>query len=378
MSETLEKRLSVIEAVGLGVGAMIGGTIYAGTGIAMTLSGGAADIAYLLAAALAFLVANSYIVLCKDLADSGGSYSLVSKVLGEKAGTLASILQLTAYTIASAFYAVMASEYLFVSLGAPKDCACLALIAIVTALNILGAKESGMLEALISGIKVSILLVVALYAAVVLKPPLTPPRELVGLVKASSILFLGFEGFEVIASASGEMVNPQRDVKVAMVASLGIVGATYMLLAYASRSLTSYHEAAILTSLSSVLLGDAGLYVITAGAILSAFTALNANVYTVSRLLYALGRDGHAPRSLAHTWRGRSPIASVVLAGCMAAALAISGKLKLLLALSSLSFMAIFALVSLAAFKARRGLAPIASLAGLTLFSAVLAPEILH
>jgi len=54
-----------------------------------------------------------------------------------------------------------------------------------------------------------------------------------------------------------------------------------------------------------MLLGNLGLYIITAGVILSAFTALNANIYTVSRLLYALGRDGRAPRHLALTWRGK-------------------------------------------------------------------------
>ena len=87
---------------------------------------------------------------------------------------------------------------------------------------------------LLSGIKVSILLLIGVYGVLVLRPPLTFPRELLGLVKASSTLFLGFEGFEVIVSVSGEMVNPKRDVEIAMAASLIIVGSAYTLLAYAS------------------------------------------------------------------------------------------------------------------------------------------------
>ena len=126
-----------------------------------------------------------------------------------------------------------------------------------------------------------------------------------------------------------------------------------------------------------MLLGNLGLYIITAGVILSAFTALNANIYTVSHLLYALGRDGRAPRHLALTWRGRSPVISVLLAGCLAAVLVFSGRLKMLLAFSSFFFMAIFALVSLVAYRAKGRVGPLLSLIGLIVFSAVLATEIL-
>ena len=145
----LRRRLGVVEVVGLRVGAMIGGTIYAGTGIAMVLSGGAADFAYLVAACLAFLVAYSYVVLCEDFADSGGSYSFVSGVLGVGVGAVTSFLQLVAYTVASAFYAVMAAEYLRVSLNVPRELACPLLLAVVTGLNVVGAKENGLVQAFV-------------------------------------------------------------------------------------------------------------------------------------------------------------------------------------------------------------------------------------
>ncbi len=366
----LRRRLGVLEATGLGIGAMIGGTIYAGTGIAMRISGGAADIAYLVAATIASLIAYSYAKLGGIVADSGGSYSIVSKIVGTRAGILVCTLQLAAYTIASAFYAVMAAEYASVALGLPEQEIALLMLATVVLLNVAGARESGLVEALISGLKLSILASIACYAAIVLRPSVTPPRGIVELFEASSMLFLGFEGFEVIASASGEMANPQRDVKVATAASLAAVGAVYTLLAYASRGLAEYGEYTILASLASSILGRVGVCVVAAGAVLSAFTALNANVYTVSRLLYALGRDGLAPRYLALTWRGRSPPLAVAVAGTMACALALTGALKALLALSNLFFLAIFASVSYAAIKAGEGIVAKASVVCIALLSA--------
>jgi len=255
----LRRRLGVLEATGLGIGAMIGGTIYAGTGIAMRISGGAADIAYLVAATIASLIAYSYAKLGGIVADSGGSYSIVSKIVGTRAGILVCTLQLAAYTIASAFYAVMAAEYASVALGLPEQEIALLMLATVVLLNVAGARESGLVEALISGLKLSILASIACYAAIVLRPSVTPPRGIVELFEASSMLFLGFEGFEVIASASGEMANPQRDVKVATAASLAAVGAVYTLLAYASRGLAEYGEYTILASLASSILGRVGV-----------------------------------------------------------------------------------------------------------------------
>lgn len=137
----LERRLGVLEAAGLGIGATVGGTIHAGTGIAMKISGGAADITYLIAAAVASLIAYSYAKLSSVVTDSGGSYSIVSKIVGTRAGMFVCVAQLAAYTTASAFYAIMAAEYVGSALGLSKPEIALSMLAIVVALNVVGARE---------------------------------------------------------------------------------------------------------------------------------------------------------------------------------------------------------------------------------------------
>ncbi|RLE48085.1 MAG: hypothetical protein DRJ18_02465 [Candidatus Methanomethylicota archaeon] len=369
-TQGLPKRLGVIEAIGLGIGAMIGGTIYAGSGIAMRITEGAADVAFLLAAIVASLAAYSYAKLCTILPDSGGSYSIVNGILGEKAGLLICLCQLLAYITASSFYAYMAAEYVELFVNLDKILIALILLLIITLLNLCGAKESGLVELIISSVKILVLVVIIAKASQLITPSLpqvkTSPLR---LLEAASLLFLGFEGFEVIASASGELVNPERDAKLAIFASLTIVSLIYIFIAILSRSMSAYNEYTLLAALGERALGSAGVMSVTASAVLSAFTALNANMFVVSRLLYALGRDGVIPSIFSVTGRRGIPILAIITSAILSGLLIIFGSLRLLLGLANLMFFVIFIAVSIAAFEAGFRSVPLLAIITLSIFA---------
>ncbi|RLF00999.1 MAG: hypothetical protein DRJ57_00120 [Thermoprotei archaeon] len=92
----LAKSLGLLEVVGLCIGVMIGGTIYAALGIVSVESGGRGVIAFALAALIAGLVGYSYAELGSRRPDSGGSYAVVAVSLGGIAALLTAAFQLLA------------------------------------------------------------------------------------------------------------------------------------------------------------------------------------------------------------------------------------------------------------------------------------------
>ena len=264
----------------------------------------------------------------------------------------------------------MAAEYVELFVNLDKILIALILLLIITLLNLCGAKESGLVELIISSVKILVLVVIIAKASQLITPSLpqvkTSPLR---LLEAASLLFLGFEGFEVIASASGELVNPERDAKLAIFASLTIVSLIYIFIAILSRSMSAYNEYTLLAALGERALGSAGVMSVTASAVLSAFTALNANMFVVSRLLYALGRDGVIPSIFSVTGRRGIPILAIITSAILSGLLIIFGSLRLLLGLANLMFFVIFIAVSIAAFEAGFRSVPLLAIITLSIFA---------
>ncbi len=377
MEERLSKELDLIDCVGLGVGTMIGGTIYAALGLAMRITNGAADIAFLVASAVALLVAYIYSKISSEYPDSGGSYSIVSLGLGRRMGVAVGFIQLFAYTVASAFYAWVFVDYLYILLPIPKILSCLALLLFLTVIVASGAKEAGRFEVIITAGKVIILLFIASTAITVVGIKLPSLKINIDILKASGLIFLGFEGFEVISSASAETRNPDRDIKVSMAISIILVALIYMALAIAARGIGKVSEDTAVADIARSILGEKGLILVLTGSLLSTVSASNASLYVASRLLYTMARDGYLPKPLTKTWRRNSPWVSAIISGIAAVFLALSGTTITLMGLSSIAFIALFTMVSLSGLRLiRRKYIPILALIGLlTLaFSALLIP----
>lgn len=232
----LTRSLGLLEVVGLCIGVMIGGTIYAALGVVNLESGGRGEAAFVLAALVAGLVGYIYAELGSRRPDSGGSYTIVAASLGTSAALLTAALQLLAYVASAGFYAWALSEYLAVT-GVPSSQLTIVIpLAVVTTVVAFGARETGLLTVALAAVKVTVLAGVGLLALIIFHP--SPPDLSfdVDLLRCAALVFLGFEGSEVAASAGVEMKNPRKDVKLAIFASLAVITAIYILLAAAARA----------------------------------------------------------------------------------------------------------------------------------------------
>ena len=373
MEDSLSKDLGVLEGIGLGVGTIIGGTIYSALGIAAEITGGHPELAFLASFLVALLVAKVYSEVVSKKPSSGGTYSVVNDGLGKILGIPTAVMQFFGYSVASAFYAWVFSDYLTAVVdGDPRIISTLVILSLTLVLA-LGAKESGRFTLVLSAFKVLVLLLVGLLALTFMgvdyNPSLPSPPS---VAKAAFVIFFGFEGFEVIASASEEMKNPEKDIPLSMFGSLGLVLVVYIILALSVSHLRAYSEKTILLSLADMVLNGPGVLLVLAGSLTSTTTAALSSLYVSSRLLYRLSVEGKLPRSFGRTWRRGSPWLAAAASGLFAVLLAQSGTTLVLIKWASLCFIALFLLVSISGLrlltKKTYPAAAIASLLALVIF----------
>lgn len=151
----------MFDASAMAVGGMVGGGIFAVLGEAAGRAGNGAWVSFLLAGVLALLTGLSYARLTVDFDEAGGGFSYVEHLAGPRsAGTLSWFL-LLGYVFTLALYARTFGEYgaRLAGLGAPwPEILGCGIAGVLAGLNLLGVRESGLVEDLLVTGKVLVLL----------------------------------------------------------------------------------------------------------------------------------------------------------------------------------------------------------------------------
>jgi len=177
--------------------------------------------------------------------------------------------------------------------------------------NFRGASETGKVGNIVTGTKIVILLIfIAFGVAFVFHQPhwessgFKPflPNGWSGVFKAMGLTFIAFEGYEIIAQSSEEIKNPKRNIPRAVFYSLIIVIPIYLLVAFVAlgavhppQGMTAWdylgaQKEIALVDVARRFFHGGALMVLLAGLI-STMSALNATVFSSSRVAFAMGRD---------------------------------------------------------------------------------------
>jgi len=119
------------------------------------------------------------------------------------------------------------------------------------------------------------------------------------------LTFIAFEGYEIIAQCSEEVRNPERNVPRAIFLSLAIVVPIYLLVAFAalgavqpegmpSWKYLGLHKETALVNVAETFFRGGGVLILI-GGLFSTMSALNATIYSSSRVSFAMGRDRNLP-----------------------------------------------------------------------------------
>ncbi len=348
-------------AVSIGVGGMVGGGIFAVLGLAVQLAHGGTPVAFFIAGIVALLSAYSYTKLSLAYPSQGGTVVFLDKAFGVDlfTGSMNNLLWLS--------YIVMLSLYAhaFGSYGAsffPEQYRPVATHIIMSAailvpalLNFLGATVAGKAETYIVAAKIVLLLVfifVGIWGIDGSRLAVANWTGTLYLFSGGMIIFLAYEGFELIANAAADVSNRERTLPKAFYSAVIFVIVLYILVAVVSvgslpvSSIVQAKDYA-LAAAARPFLGQAGFTLIGIAALLSTFSAINATLYGSARLSYTIAKEGELPPFLENkVWN--KPVEGLLLTTVLTLILANVADLSSISMMGSAGFLLIFAAVNAA------------------------------
>jgi amino acid transporter len=343
---------------------MVGGGIFAVLGLAVQLSGGGTYIAFSIAGVVALLTAFSYSNLSVNYPSEGGTVTYLVEAYGKGlfSGGM-NVLLWISYIVMLSLY-----SYAFGSYGAtffPQDQQVFwkhflisASIIGMTLLNVLHAKVVGRTEGIIVGIKMAILMlfvVVGMFSVNIsyLQPDTwTAPLT---LVAGGFIIFVAYEGFELIGNTAKDIKEPSKNLPRAFYISVITVIILYIAIAIVTvgnlplDQIVSAKDYA-LAAAASPFLGQAGFVLIVIAALLSTASAINATLYGTARFSYLTARYGELPKTLEKDIWGR-PLEGLFITAGVTLVIANLLDLRSISTMGSAGFLLIFAAVNWANVK---------------------------
>ncbi|MER5665263.1 amino acid permease [Streptomyces mirabilis] len=378
----LRRTMGVGQLTLLSVGATLGTGIFVVLGQAVPEAGPAIVVSFVLAGVTALFSALSYAELAGMIPGSGSSYSYAYATLGELVAWVCGWCLILEYGVSVAAVAVGWGQYvnelldltvgvtLPDTLSAPPGAggvlnipaAAIVVLSMVVLLR--GAKESAVANTVMVGVKIAALVMFCAVAFTAFRAGnFTPlfPLGTAGMSAGAASLFFSYIGFDAASTAGEEAKNPQRDLPRAIILSLVLVTALYVLVAVAALGAMPWRKfEGTEATLSQVLVqsvGGGSLWpiLLSIGAVVATTSVVLTVQYGQIRILFAMSRDGLVPPlfSKVHPTTG-VPRANTVIVSTFIAVLAALVPLGALADATSIGTLFAFMLVNLAVVLLRR------------------------
>ncbi|MGH7548265.1 MAG: amino acid permease, partial [Gemmatimonadales bacterium] len=356
------------------------------TGIAAGVAGPALLLVFLLNGIVALLTAMTYAELGSAFHDAGGGYLWVKSSLPDPNGFLSGWMSWFAHAVACSVYALGFGAYFRLVLeaaGVPpfqlgfmrlERWLAVATTVVFAYVNYRGAAETGKVGNVVTVGKVAVILAFIAAGLAVMagrdrwQRAFEPFLEQGwgGVFAAMGLTFIAFEGYEIIAQTSEEVEAPKRNVPRAIFLSLLIVIPIYLLVALvaigaitppAGQSAVAFlaeeKEIALVRAADQFLRG--GGIVILIGGLLSTVSALNATIYSASRVAFVMARDANLPRVIGRVHAARAtPHVAVGLSAAIVIGMAVVLPIEDVAAATDVMFLLLFVQVNVAAIRLRK------------------------
>ncbi len=359
--------LGFTDAFSIGIGGIVGGGIFATIGLAVVESRGATYISFLIGGVVALLTAYSYLRLSVTYPSKGGTVKFINQAFGEGlfTGSLNTLLVMT-YIVLLAVYAYAFATYA-VATFFPKDeyefwhkvftCGIMIVLAII---NFIGPNIAERSEGFFNICKLLILLVfvvLGLFAGDLAIERLSPADWVSApqIVAAGMLVFISYEGFELIANVSDQVRDKEKNLSYAYFGSVITAMIFYMfiivvVIGHLSFDAITASRDYALSAAAQVFMGKTGFILLAVGAMLATASAINAGLFGASKLPQMLAKEGEAPERYEKKICGRTPAGLVVIT-ILVIIIANFLDLHALAATASSGFILVFLMVNIANAK---------------------------
>ena len=391
-AQGLKRSLDLKDAVGVGLGAIIGAGIFVVTGVAAGISGPALILSLCLAGIVATFNALSSAQLAAVYPQSGGTYEYGYRLLNSHFGFAAGWMFLVSKISAAGVVALGFGSYFYqlVPLGSPLALSVVAVVLLSLA-NFFGIKKTGYLNLFI----VFFTILSLLYLVIAGFPEIEfenfrpfAPFGIAGIAESTALLFFAFTGYARIATLAEEVKEPQRTIPRAVIITIVSAIILYFLVTLVAVGVLGAETMAASRSplqLVSEQLEVPGIkLLITLGASTAMLGVLLSQILGISRMLFAMGRRKDLPPVLAKVHpKYQVPHLGIFLTGGIILLLTLFGSFEFILASASFSILLYYSITNVAALKQpekerRYGRAvPILGLAGCLAMAVSLDPEVI-
>ncbi|WP_394801251.1 APC family permease [Hanstruepera flava] len=362
------KKISLKDAISIGIGGMVGGGIFAVLGLAVSLAKGGTPLAFLFAGILALITSYSYINLSKKFPDRGGTVKFINQGFGKTifSGAINNLLWVS-YIVMLSLYASAFGSYAPNLWEITHDKTidfhiyASAIILLATAINYYSISVVGKIEAYAVLIKLIILIgFIGIGAYGLIGNPnvgqlaISNWESPLKLFAGGMVIFVAYEGFELIANAAPDIDNPEENIPKAYYYSVIFVILLYIIIALVTVGSLPFEQIAkakdyVLAEAAKPMLGQIGFTIITLAALISTFSAINASLYGGSKVNFEIAEDDELPHHfVAKLWN--QPIGLMITA---VATLILVNLLNLesISTAGSIGFIIIFGIVNYVGYK---------------------------
>lgn len=405
---SLKRDLTWWDLAIMGVAVAVGAGIFSiGAQAAAFHAGPAVIISFLIAGIVCGAAVMCYAEFASMIPVAGSAYTFTYTTVGEIIAWVIGwdlILEmLMAGSVVSKYWGVYLNDFFRligwnintnIAIGSFNfDVAPLIIVAFFTALLVLGTKIGARVDGALTVLKIAIVLFVVVVGFFYIKadnfPPFIPPSEpaassdsgvsavmnqplwqwatgmtpsiygVAGIISGAALVFFAFLGFDVVATTSEEAVNPKRNVPLGIGVGMGLIIVLYTLVAIVTTGMVSYKDLAKQASPSlatafEMVGANWAAKIISFGIVIGLATVVMVLLLGLTRVVFAMSRDGLLPRGLSHTGKHGTPVRLQVIVGVVMALIAACSDVDVLADMVNIGTLSAFTLVAISVPIMRR------------------------
>jgi APA family basic amino acid/polyamine antiporter len=355
----LKRTLGLFDAASISIGAIIGAGIFVVTGIVAGLAGPSVIISIILAGIIASFTALSFAQLSAYMPKEGGGYEFTYRLLSPFAGFISGWMWVFSNVFIGAAVSIGFAQYLSALVPyLPINVAAAAICLTFTIINYVGVRQSAIINDALVVAKIAILLFfIAFGLGFVQLSNFTPfmPKGVMGVFEGAALIFFAYGGYARVTTVSEEVKDPSRTIPRAIILAIIVSTVLYVLIGVISVGLVGSQRLGAagspLADAISVTGNSGAVFLVSLGAMIATASVLLMTILGVSRMTFAMARNGQFPAFFSQiNRRFQTPHYAILITGILSSILVFTDFSRLV-AVGTFSLLFHHALVNLSAIR---------------------------